>query len=201
MDYDAGTTSYELRVKASDGKHEAYTTVKVNVEDDKSSPEPAMFAISTYIGTVTEYSAAGKTVLVLPVKSDQDGQHKCDFGFDVTPEILSLFRVAVSGKTCVIKTKQNGNPYYRWTKEKPEYIFSVRVINIANVLQYDTAKVRMKIVDTNEAPRFSQISYTKSITVGTAQGSKILKVIATDPDHAENGKVHYRIMDSPESPT
>lgn len=194
LDYELGQ-AYELQIEASDGENTAEATVKVVVSKDPQSPEPPHFAPYTEVLSVPENSPSS-TIADLKVKGPS-GSFTCDFGFDVTPDILSHFTVATRATSCAVETSSS----LKWTKEVPSYRFTVRAINKRDKKEWSSAMLIVNIDDVNDhAPEFSQQSYALSVYASTKIGTSILQLTATDKDDKKNGQVMYSLRVNDDSP-
>ncbi len=189
-------------MQASDGfigadgsKRVAKANVKVVVEDDTSFPEPANFGTFNHFASITENAAPITTIKTMPVVGTA-GSFLCDFGFDTTPLILSLFTVTTESSGCLVKTSSS----LKWSKKHPSYKFTVRAITKSNAMQFSSAQLTVSVLDTNDnLPQFSQDSYATSVSSTSKIGSTLLTVAATDEDEGSNGDVQYDIISSIDS--
>ena len=184
-----------MQIEASDGQNTATSSVKVVVVDDGLDPEPPHFAPYKEEISVTENSPSA-TIADLGVTASSES-FTCDFGFDVTPDILAHFSVLTRIASCAVETTVP----LRWTKETPAYRFTVRAINKANKRQWSSAFLIVNVKDeNNHAPVFSQQSYAASIYASAGVGTSLMTLKATDKDDKGNGQVKYSLMVNADSP-
>ncbi len=201
LDYEK-KNAYDIKVQATDGhtgpdsaRHVAYATVKVVVEDDKSNPEPINFGTYKHVASMQENTPASTTVKDMPVVG-ASGSFDCDFGFDVTPKIMSLFVVKTQASSCLVESAS----VLKWSKKHPSYKFTVRAITKTNAMQFSTAELKVDILDQNDHnPVFTQSSYAASVPVSSKIGTSLLSVAATDEDEGSNGDVRFGLIASTDS--
>ena len=173
-DYESGTTSYELTVRASDGGLHSDVTVTVNVTD---VPETPAFGQENYTFSLTE-NAEGDTIrLSLGRVSAADPEGVAVEYSLVAGDSGGLF--AIDSGTGALSYQGAGEDYESGTMS---YELTVRASD--GGLHSDVS-VTVNVTDVQEAPAFGQENYAFSLTEN-AEGDTIRlslgRVSAADPE-------------------
>ena len=192
-DYESGTRSYELTVRASDGGLHTDVTVNVNVTDVAEAPA---FAETSYAFSLAENADGGAGGVSLGTVSASDPENGTITYSIVGGDPGGLF--AIDPATGALSYQGSGEDYESGTRS---YDLTVRAsdgglhsdvtvsVNVTNVEEYVILEQ-----GTNEAPQFAYASYAFSLaenTDGGAGGFSLGSVTATDP---ENSSITYSIV-------
>ena len=183
-DYESGTTSYPLTVRASDGTHTTDVAVTVSVTDVEEAPE---FGQPSYAFDLAELADGSGTPVALGAVSATDPQNDT-----VTYSIEdgnddALFEIDES--TGALTYKGTGEDYESGTTSYP---LTVRASDGTNTTD---VTVTVNVTDVDEAPRFGQPSYEfdlAEVADGSGTAVALGTVSATDP---QNDTVTYSIED------
>ena len=195
LDYEK-LTSYQLTVRATDAKTTSFGEINVDVTvTDVNDIAPA-FNQSLYLAKISEAMPIGTSVISVHAFDSDSGVNK-----------------ALTYRLETMSTNNNNNnskasEFFIISQDKSE-------ISVAKELDYEThvvhelkiiatdggsppltgeARVRIVVEDANDnPPRFEQDSYATSISGGAGPGFFVTRVIATDPDESDVGKLRYSI--------
>ena len=181
-DYESGTTSHALTVRASDGSLHSDTTVTVNVTAADAAPA---FAEPSYSFDLAENTDGSATAVALGSVSATDPE-----AGTVTYSIEGgnsdgLFEIDSS--TGALSYKSTGENYESGTTS---YTLTVRA---SDGSLHSDVTVTVNVTDAAEAPVFAESSYAFNLmenTDGSATAAALGSVSATDP---EAGTVTYSI--------
>lgn len=141
LDYET-TQNYQLQVVATDGKHTAEMTVNVVVQDTNDPPQ---FDNPKFFAGVKENSDQGTMVKTLGVTSVKSDGHLCAWGEEgVTPEVIGLFTLSTEPSGCVVKVRSSGK--IKWSREKQEYTFAIKVMAKMNRNEQSTSLLNGKLL-------------------------------------------------------
>ena len=172
-DYESGTKSYPLTVRASDGTHTADVAVTVSVTDVEEAPE---FGQPSYAFDLAELADGSVTAVALGTVSATDPQNDT-----VTYSIEdgnddALFEIDQS--TGALTYTGTGEDYESDTKSYP---LTVRASDGTHTTD---VTVTVSVTDVEEAPAFRQPSYEfglAEIADGSVTPVALGTVSATDP--------------------
>nr|XP_015840549.1 PREDICTED: fat-like cadherin-related tumor suppressor homolog isoform X8 [Tribolium castaneum] len=180
---------YNLTVQAVDQgtpQLSSVSTLTVNVQDINDNPPE--FANKYYFAVVPEIDAVGTEVVKVLATSKDTGVNA-----DVTYSIIGgneHKKFAINNKTGVISIADMLD--YERAKD---YFLTIQAVDGGIPPLSNVATVNITVTDCNDnAPVFSQLSYSARIREDAQIGDKILQVIATDLDSDRNGKVTYSII-------
>ncbi|XP_047519236.1 fat-like cadherin-related tumor suppressor homolog isoform X1 [Pieris napi] len=183
-------TQAEVRavVRAVDGGRpqlSATATLRLTVADVNDNPPE--FELRQYAAAVPELDAPGTQLLRVRATSRDAGVNadvyyalvagdgRDDFTLDRTTGVLSVARPL---------------DYER----RREYFLTVQAVDGGAPPLSDHATLNITILDGNDnAPSFSQSSYTARVREDAAPGTRVLQLIADDADAADNGRISYSI--------
>ena len=183
-DYESGTTSYELTVRASDGSLHSDATVTVNVTDveeyavlEQTANEAPAFAYASYAFGLAENADGSTTRVSLGTVSATDPEGvSVDYSIVGGNESGSFEIDAASGELFYVGA---GEDYESGTTS---YELTVRASDGG---LHNDVTVTVNVGDVQEAPAFGQESYAFSLaenadggTIGVTLGT----ITATDPD-------------------
>ena len=191
-DYESGTTSYELTVRASDGSLHSDATVTVNVTDveeyavlEQTANEAPAFAYASYAFTLAENADGGTDRVSVGTVTATDP--------DNDPVAYSIEGGNESGSFEI--DAQTGELFYVGTGEDYEAgaaQFDLTIQASDGGLHSDVT-VNVNVTDVAEAPAFGQDSYVFDLPENADGGTVPLAlgpVQATDP---ENSTIVYSI--------
>ncbi|RWS06307.1 Pt1-cadherin-like protein [Dinothrombium tinctorium] len=202
IDYET-KREYKLKVVASDGVHENFTTVLIFVKDINDNPP--LFEKSLYQVQITEENDLALPQRILQVKAidgDQDRKTSMVYflrGYGINEEdpMLNKFSInSSSGEIYVLQPLDRDLPSGR-----SEWRFTVFADdeNGSGLLGYSEVVVKLKDINDN-APFFPN-----SISVGSVRENSTAGMFAVgmhaidydDPDEEKNAKLKYRIENNP----
>ena len=181
-DYESGTTSYELTVRASDGSLHSDVTVAVNVTDVAEAPA---FAEGSYAFSLAENADGGATRVGLGAVSAADPENSTITYSIEAGNPGGLF--AIDFETGALSYQGTGEDYDSGTTS---YELTVRASD--GSLHTDVT-VTVNVTDVQEAPAFAEASYAFDLAEnadGGATSVALGAVSATDP---ENSTITYSI--------
>ena len=192
-DYESGTTSYELTVRASDGGLHSDVTVTVNVTDveeyvilaQQGTDEAPVFAEASYAFDLAE-NADGALfgIAVAPVVATDPDNDRITYSIEAgDPDGLFM----IDAETGLVVYLGAGEDYESGTRS---YELTVRASD--GGLHSDVT-VTVNVTDVAEAPAFAEASYAFSLAENADGGTISLalgRVTATDP---ENSTITYSI--------
>ena len=181
-DYESGTTSYELTVRASDGGLHSDVTVAVNVTDVAEAPA---FGQENYAFSLTENADGGASSVALGAVSATDPENSTITYSIEAGDSGGLF--AIDSETGALSYQGAGEDYESGTRS---YELTVRASD--GGLHSDVT-VTVNVTDVAEAPAFAETSYAFDLAEnadGGASSVALGAVSATDP---ENSTITYSI--------
>uniref|UniRef100_A0A8C7ZZX1 Protocadherin-16 n=1 Tax=Oryzias sinensis TaxID=183150 RepID=A0A8C7ZZX1_9TELE len=179
------------------------TTVQIQVSDVNDNAP--IFQQSKYTATVSEDGLLGSTVLTLdPVDGDLF-RDNCGFDFAIASGNLgNAFQIESSVHFLEGRGFQTVGSLILVEKldfeALPSYNLTV-VVSDRGIPQHSSSvSVLISVKDANDnPPAFSRTDYTVVLGEGTAAGTEILHLSASDPDSAPNGEVQYFISSGDET--
>ncbi|NXR15026.1 PCDG5 protein, partial [Semnornis frantzii] len=185
LDFEEGK-SYEMEVQARDGgslSNKAKITITVTDVND-NTPE---LIVSSMLTEISEDAASGTVVALLHVQdrdSGANGQVRCSLDAGVPFRLEKSFE-----------------DYYRLVtkrqldrEEASEYNVTVRAADGGSPSLWSSAVLTLRVLDVNDnAPVFSEASYSARLPESNAAGALVLTVRATDADWGQNARVRYRL--------
>ncbi|XP_078405899.1 uncharacterized protein LOC144685372 [Cetorhinus maximus] len=182
---------YAISVQAKDRGSvavAAYCKVMVSVADvNDNAPE---ITVASTFNPFREQAPLGTAVILIKVidpDSDEKGEVSC--------------RV---GKNSPFKLDSSFNNYYTVVtmsdidrETNPEYNITVTCEDGGSPPLQTSKTIPVQVSDINDnAPRFTQPSFTINVMENNAMGFSIGSVSAFDPDYTQNSKLSYNILDS-----
>ncbi|XP_076447241.1 protocadherin Fat 4-like [Babylonia areolata] len=184
LDYESGTTQYSLTISVSDGANSVDVTGSVIVGPVNESPP--VFSISTYSVTKSEALAVSSTIVQV-LATDADSSNTADgvviYGFDSTQ---TLFTIDSSSGDIVLASSLDRETLATHTIQ----------VTASDGTTVVTATVSLTVSDENDnAPVFTQATYTTSVSETDASGAAVVTVTANDADDAasNNNVIVYSI--------
>lgn len=179
------------------------TTVQVEVSDVNDNAP--VFHRSEYRATVSEDGLPGSTVLTLDAVDGDLFRDNCGFDFAIASgNSGNVFQVESSVRFIEGQGFQTVGSLILVEKldfeAVPNYNLTVVISDRGIPQRSSSAAILISVIDTNDNPPvFSRTDYNVILSEGTAAGTEILKLSATDPDSASNGEVQYFISSGDES--
>ena len=214
LDYELEQRTYNMMVEASDGVHQATTTLRIRVlESNDNHPNitnlPAMVSIredannGTYIYTVmaTDKDTGVNRKITYTLGEEDRDLYRIDPDTGVIrvndDNIFDYESGNLEMQITVIATDRAGEMGSGFAHD--ESGFGMEPITDVNDEQLSTQSIlTIEITDANdEVPTFSQDSYTATIVEHEVNTIFVLQVVATDGDQpgTDNSKVQYKISD------
>ncbi|XP_061178872.1 cadherin EGF LAG seven-pass G-type receptor 2-like isoform X2 [Saccostrea echinata] len=199
---DSATGDVKVKSKLDHEKHESYnfvvmakdqgtpvksdtTSVFVTVRDINDNAP--VFSQKIYNQTVSE-STATTTRIISVSASDEDSNDNAYITYSiVSGNVGNTFQISTINGEGMISLQRKLN-----YKEQAQYLLEVRGTDLGGL--YDTAQVRIYVLDTNKyRPQFQHTPYKIEVRENVPVGSSIYRVLAVDQDVGENGRVAYRL--------
>ena len=181
-DYESGTTSYELTVRASDGGLHSEVTVAVNVTDVAEAPA---FAEASYAFSLAENADGGTSSVALGAVSATDPEDSTITYSIEAGDSGGLFEIdAASGEVFYIGVGED------YESGATRYELTVRASDGG---LHSEVTVAVNVTDVAEAPAFAEGSYAFDLAENADGGAirvALGAVSATDP---ENSTITYSI--------
>ncbi|XDA76990.1 hypothetical protein R6Z07F_007134 [Ovis aries] len=186
------TQSYEVSIEASDpGSLSGKCTVLVQVVDvNDNAPEVTM---SAFTGQIPENSPETVVAVfsVSDLDSEENGKVSCSIQYDL-PFLL----------------KSSMENFYTLVTERPldretraEYNITITVTDLGAPRLKTEHNITVLVSDVNDnAPAFTQTSYTLWVRENNSPALHIGSVSATDTDAGANAQVTYSLLPSSDSP-
>ncbi|KAK7006067.1 Cadherin EGF LAG seven-pass G-type receptor 2 [Halocaridina rubra] len=174
---------YVLTITATDagGRYDT-ATVYVNVSD--ANTFPPQFENTPYSATIFEDAPEGSTVIMVAA-SDGDTGENARITYSLSGESVPEFVIHPS--TGAITTTM---PLDR--EIKGGYLLTVTARDNGIPSLSDTTDVEITVVDVNDnAPVFSETSYSTSVPEDASVGASVVQIVANDADAGLNGRVKY----------
>lgn len=179
---------YNLTVQAVDqGKPPKSTTAQLIVNVQDINDNPPEFTAKHYFASVAEESKVGQEVGRVLATSKDTGLNA-----EVIYSIIGgneQKKFMINNKTGVIELADIVD--YERAKD---YFLTIQAMDLGEPPLSNLATINISVTDSNDnAPVFTQHSYTARIREDAQVGDKILQVHATDMDAQENGRISYSI--------
>lgn len=178
---------YELKVRVSDGRFAAVSTVKITVKENKENK--MKFTQDSYKAYVQENSSEKKTLAVIAAVGNQVNEPL--FYRILNPDN----RFKISTTSGVIST--TGIPFDREEQDTYDVIVEVteedKSENAAHIL------VTVTVEDVNDnKPMFVYLPYHALVQMDAEEGQIIRQVKAVDKDMGANAEIHYSLKEHQE---
>ncbi|XP_067852119.1 protocadherin gamma-C5-like isoform X1 [Heptranchias perlo] len=182
---------YEIHVEAKDRGAQslsAHCIVRVDIKDvNDNAPELILKSVST---TISEDAPTGTLVALVSVTdrdSNENERTDCYISphvpFDLKPTFRNSYRLIISG----LLDRESAS----------EYAVTVTCKDQGSPPLSTNKTIVVHISDINDnAPRFTQSSYTVYVTENNSPGNSIGSVTAFDPDTEHNSQLSYTILES-----
>ncbi|XP_041050265.1 protocadherin gamma-A11-like [Carcharodon carcharias] len=182
---------YAISVQAKDRGSvavAAYCKVMVNVTDvNDNAPE---ITVASTFNPLREQAPPGTAVILIKVidaDSDEKGEVSCRVRQNSPFKLDSSFNNYYAVVTMSVIDRETN----------PEYNITVTCEDGGSPPLQTNKTIPVQVSDINDnAPRFTQPSFTMYVMENNAMGFSIGSVSAFDPDYSQNGKLSYNILDS-----
>ncbi|XP_006632063.3 protocadherin beta-15-like [Lepisosteus oculatus] len=178
---------FEFRIRAEDGAGQAaHCKVLVHITDiNDNAPAVLIKSLNT---PIPENSPSGTEVAIINIQDKDSGTNSkvsCSIQenapFRLKPSIKNYYSLVTEG----ILDREDVS----------EYNITITVTDEGIPPLSSSKTLQLRISDTNDnAPIFSQQSYSTFVTENNTPGISICSIIASDPDWLQNGTVSYSLM-------
>uniref|UniRef100_A0A669B0U8 Protocadherin-16 n=1 Tax=Oreochromis niloticus TaxID=8128 RepID=A0A669B0U8_ORENI len=181
----------------------AIATVHVQVSDINDNAP--IFHQSEYRATVSEDGLPGSTVLILEAVDGDLLRDNCGFDFAIASgNSGNAFQIESSVRFLEGRGFQTVGSLILVEKldfeAVPSYNLTVVVSDRGIPQRSSSVPIIISVTDANDNPPvFSRTEYSVILSEGTAAGTEILHLSATDPDSAPNSEVRYSISSGDET--
>ncbi|KAG7237073.1 hypothetical protein INR49_032818 [Caranx melampygus] len=179
---------HRLTVRAVDhGLPSLSSTQTLTVEVGDVNDQPPVFTESVYNASVAENRDPGEPVVRVSA-TDKDSEENAVVWYSLLPSPgYELF--SISPYTGLITTTS-----YLDREQQQHYTLRVQARDSSSRPLSGTATVHCSVLDDNDnPPEFMQSSFQISLPENLAAGV-VYTAQASDPDHGENGTIHYSIL-------
>ncbi|NXX37811.1 PCDGA protein, partial [Tricholaema leucomelas] len=185
LDFEEGD-SYELEVQAHDGGS-LFDTVKVTISVTDVNDNVPKLTVSSALSEISEDAPQGTVVALLHVQdrdSGANGEVRCSLDAGVPFRMEKSFEDYYR----VVTTRQLDR------EEVSEYNVTVRAADGGSPQLWSSTVLTLRVLDVNDnAPVFSEESYSARLPENNAAGALVLTVRARDADWGQNARVRYRL--------
>ncbi|NXN10686.1 PCDGA protein, partial [Indicator maculatus] len=179
-------SSHELEVQAHDGE-ELFDMAQVTITVTDVNDNVPEISVRTTLSEISEDAQSGTVVALLHVQdrdSGANGQIRCSLDAGVPFRLQSSRGSYYS----VVTTKELDR------EEVSEYNVTVRAADGGSPSLWSSTVLNLKVLDVNDnAPVFSEASYSARLPENNAAGALVLTVRARDADWGQNARVRYRL--------
>ncbi|XP_044210752.1 protocadherin-16-like [Thunnus albacares] len=178
-------------------------TVQVQVSDVNDNAP--IFHQSEYRATVSEDGLPGSTVLTLEAVDGDLSRDNCGFDFAIASgNSGNAFQIESSVRFLEGRGFQTVGSLILVEEldfeAMPSYNLTVVVSDRGIPQRSSSVPILISVTDANDnPPAFNRAEYSVVLSEGTAAGTEILHLSATDPDSAPNGEVQYFISSGDET--
>ncbi|XP_037830702.1 protocadherin Fat 1a isoform X5 [Kryptolebias marmoratus] len=178
---------YELKVRVSDGRFAAVSTVKITVKENKENK--MKFTQESYKAYIQENSSDKKTLAVIAAVGNQVNEPL--FYRILNPD--SRFKISTTSG--VIST--TGIPFDREEQDTHDIIVEVTAEDKSEDVAHILVTVTVEDVNDNK-PMFVNLPYHALVQMDAEEGQVIRKVTAMDKDEGPNAEIHYSLKEHQE---
>lgn len=184
----------QVEAKSESSSQVASASVRVAIENDDGPPT---FLKNSFAITTQENVAVGTKLLVdgnggFRFSTDENpvSDFECTLEDITTVAIISHFKVQRTNSECQLEVIKN----FVQILDR-EFNFDVRVTNVKQRNLFGSARVAVKISETNDfPPKFEQSSYWVSVPTSTPTGTSLVQVSALDPDTQERSNLVFDLL-------
>ncbi|NXF85308.1 PCDGA protein, partial [Eubucco bourcierii] len=185
LDFEEGNI-YEVEVQAHDGDG-LFDTARVTITVTDVNDNTPEITVSSSVSEVSEDAPPGTVVALLHVQdrdSGTNGQVQCSLEAGVPFRLEKSFEDYYR----VVTTRELDR------EDVSEYNVTVRAADGGSPPLQSSAVLTLRVLDVNDnAPVFSEKSYSARLPENNAAGALVLTVRATDADSGQNARVRYRL--------
>ncbi|KAJ8945175.1 hypothetical protein NQ314_009307, partial [Rhamnusium bicolor] len=180
---------YNLTIQAVDqGTPQLSSTAHLIVNVQDINDNPPEFETKYYFATVPEIDAIG-TEVVRVLATSKDIGANAEVYYSITGGNEHK-KFTINNKTGVITIADMLD-----FERAKDYFLTIQAVDGGTPPLSNVATVNITVTDCNDnAPVFTQLSYSARIREDAQLGDKILQIIATDLDSDKNGEVSYSII-------
>lgn len=184
----------QVEAKSESSSQVALASVRVAIENDDGPPT---FLKKSFVVTTQENVAVGTKLLVngnggFLFSTDENpvSDFECTLEDITTVAIISHFKVERTNSECQLEVIKN----FVQIPDR-EFNFDVRVTNVKQRNLFGSARVAVKISETNDfPPKFDQSSYWVSVPTSTPTGTSLVQVSAFDPDTQGRSDIVFDLL-------
>jgi len=206
LDFDFDHPSILVVIEARDqGTPSLSSIATVQVQVSDVNDNAPIFHQSEYRASVSEDGLPGSAVLTLEAVDGDLFRDNCGFDFSIaTGNTGNAFQIESSVRFIEGQGFQTVGSLILVEKldfeAVPSYNLTV-VVSDRGIPQHSSSvPILISVTDTNDnPPAFTRTDYSVILNEGTAAGTEILHLSATDPDSAPNGEVQYFISSGDET--
>ncbi|XP_054244952.1 protocadherin gamma-A2-like [Indicator indicator] len=185
LDFEEGK-SYELEVQARDGG-ELFDKAKITITVTDVNDNTPELIVSSALTDISEDAPSGTIVALLHVQDRDSGANglvRCSLDAEVPFRLEKSFEDYYR----VVTTRQLDR------EEMSEYNVTVRAADGGSPSLWSSTVLALRVLDVNDnAPVFSEASYSARLPENNAAGALVLTVRARDADWGQNARVRYRL--------
>ncbi|KAJ8404690.1 hypothetical protein AAFF_G00335530 [Aldrovandia affinis] len=205
VEFDSNRPSISVVIEARDGGTPALssiTTVQVLVSDVNDNAP--LFHQSEYRATVSEDSLPGSTILTLEAVDGDLSRENCGFDFAIASgNTGNAFQIESSVHFLEGRGFQTVGILILAERldfeAAAQYNLTVVASDRGVPQRSSSVSAVITVTDTNDnPPAFGRAEYSVALSEGTAAGTEILRLIATDLDSAPNADIRYAISSGDE---
>ncbi|NXG45777.1 PCDGA protein, partial [Psilopogon haemacephalus] len=185
LDFEEGDY-YELEVQAHDGGS-LFDTAKVIISVTDINDNIPELTVSSQLSEISEDAPSGTVVALLHVQDRDSGANglvRCSLDAGLPFRLEKSFEDYYR----VVTTRQLDR------EEVSEYNVTVRATDGGSPPLWSSTVLALRVLDVNDnAPVFSEASYSARLPENNAAGALVLTVRARDADWGQNARVRYRL--------
>ncbi|XP_054024578.1 protocadherin gamma-A10-like [Dryobates pubescens] len=185
LDFEQGNY-YELELQAEDGGG-LTDTAKVAITVTDVNDNTPQISVRSSLSEISEDTPSGTVVALLHVHdrdSGDNGQVRCS----LDPGVPFRLQSSQGSYYSVVTTKELDR------EEVSEYNVTVRAADGGSPPLWSSTVLTLRVLDVNDnAPVFSEASYSARLPENNAAGALVLTVRARDADWGQNARVRYRL--------
>ncbi|XP_015819377.1 protocadherin Fat 1a isoform X4 [Nothobranchius furzeri] len=178
---------YELKIRVSDGRFAAVSTVKITVKESKDNR--MKFTQESYKAYIQENSSDKKALVVIAAVGNQ--VNKPLFYRILNPDN----RFKISTTSGVIST--TGIPFDHEAQDTYDIIVEVTEENKSEDAAHTLVTVTVEDVNDNK-PMFVNLPYHAPVQMDAEEGHIVRQVMAVDKDRGSNAEIHYYLKEHQE---
>ncbi|KAM4566806.1 protocadherin-16-like isoform 1-T2 [Odontesthes bonariensis] len=206
LDFDFDHPSILVVIEARDqGTPSLSSIATVQVQVSDVNDNAPIFHQSEYRASVSEDGLPGSAVLTLEAVDGDLFRDNCGFDFSIaTGNTGNAFQIESSVRFIEGQGFQTVGSLILVEKldfeAVPSYNLTVVVSDRGIPQRSSSVPILISVTDTNDnPPAFTRTDYSVTLNEGTAAGTEILHLSATDPDSAPNGEMQYFISSGDET--